>query len=258
MLIFDFDGVLINSLDEVTLTAYNAVTGEQVTSLAELPAALVGLFQHNRFHVQVIGDAILLMTWCLNNYRTQSEKILNPNEYEALICDAKASLTDRTLLIYETRSQFIANEPECWLALHHPYQPLWGELVERPKYVFIILTNKNRDATLRLCQHFGLNIQATDVYSGDHGTSKVENMRQIQKRLSDPPFYFIDDSVKNLRELENSVNVGNKMIRLLLASWGYTGPLDEKIAQQYGYPVIDQNDLIALLDKDRPKLATEQ
>ena len=258
MLIFDFDGVLINSLDEVTLTAYNAVTGTQVTSLTELPTALVGLFQHNRFHVQAIGDAILLMTWCLNNYRNQSEQILNSHEYENIISDAKASITDRTLLIYETRSQFIANEPECWLALHQPYQPLWGELVQRPEYVFIILTNKNRDATLRLCQHFGLNIQATDVYSGDHGTSKVENMRQIQKRFAVQPFYFIDDSVKNLRELENSLNVGNKMIRLLLASWGYTGPWDEKIARQYGYPVINQNDLIVLLDRDGPKLATEQ
>jgi phosphoglycolate phosphatase-like HAD superfamily hydrolase len=258
MLIFDFDGVLINSLDEVTLTAYNAVTGNHVTSLAELPAALVGLFQHNRFHVQAIGDAILLMTWCLNNYRNQPLQILNPHEYETLICGAKVSTIDRTLRIYETRSQFIANEPECWLALHQPYQPLWGELVQRPKYVFVILTNKNRDATLRLCQHFGLNIQATDVYSGDHGASKVENMRQIQKRFADQLFYFIDDSVKNLRKLENSANVENKMIRLLLASWGYTGPHDEKIAQQYGYPVLNQKKLITLLDRDRSKLATEQ
>ena len=258
MLIFDFDGVLINSLDEVTLTAYNAVTGNQVTSLAELPTALVGLFQHNRFHVQPIGDAISLMTWCLNNYRNQSAKILNPNEYEALISGAKAFINDRTLLIYETRSLFIANEPECWLALHQPYQPLWDELVRRPKYVFVILTNKNRDATLRLCQHFGLNIQETDIYSGDHGISKVENMRQIQKRFADQPFYFIDDSVKNLRELEDSVNVENNMIRLLLASWGYTGPRDEKVARQYGYPILNQKELIALLDKDRSKLAKEQ
>jgi len=252
MLIFDFDGVLINSLDEVTLTAYNAVTGKQVTSLADLPTALVGLFQHSRFHVQAIGDAILLMNWCLNNYRNKSEQILNPHEYEALLSDTTVSITDRTLRIYETRSQFIANDPECWLALHQPYQPLWGELIQRQKYMFIILTNKNRDATLRLCQHFGLNIHAVDVYSGDHGASKVENMRQIQKRFADQPFYFIDDSVKNLQELENSVNAENKMIRLLFASWGYTGPRDEKIAQQYGYPVLTQKDLIALLDKDRP------
>jgi len=253
MLIFDFDGVLINSLDEVTLTAYNAVTGKQVTSPAELPATLAGLFQHNRFHVQAIGDAILLMNWCLNNYRNKSEQILNPHEYEALISDATVSTTDRTLRIYETRSQFIASDPECWLALHRPYQPLWGHLLQRRKYPFVILTNKNRDATLRLCRHFGLNIHAVDVYSGDHGASKVENMRQIQKRFAGQPFGIIDDSVKNLRELDNSLNVENEMIRLLFASWGYTGPRDEKVAQEYGYPVLNQKDLMALLDKDRPK-----
>lgn len=257
MLIFDFDGVLINSLDEVTLTAYNAVTGKQVTSPADLPTALVGLFQHNRFHVQAIGDAILLMTWCLNNYRNQSEQILNPHEYETLISDTRASIIDRTLRIYETRSQFIAREPECWLALHQPYQPLWGELLQRPQYGFIILTNKNRDATLRLCDHFGFSIQATDVYSGDHGISKVENIKRIQKRFAGQPFTIIDDSVKNLRELENSINVENKLTRLLLATWGYTGPQDEKIAHQYGYPVLNQKELIALLDKARPMLATE-
>lgn len=250
MLIFDFDGVLINSLDEVTLTAYNAVTGKQVTSLADLPTALVGLFQHNRFHVQAIGDAISLMNWCLKNYRNKSGQILNPHEYETLISDAMASITDRTLRIYETRSQFIASDPECWLALHRPYQPLWGHLLQRRKYTFVILTNKNRDATLRLCQHFGLGVHAVDVYSGDHGASKVENMRQIQKRFTNQLYSFIDDSVKNLREIENSLNAENKMIRLLFASWGYTGPRDEKNAQEYGYPVLNQKDLIALLDKD--------
>lgn len=253
MLILDFDGVLINSLDEVTLTAYNTTTGKRVTSLADLPTALVGLFQGNRYHVQSIGDAILLMNWCLNNYRNKSEQILNPHEYEAVISGAAVSITDRTLRIYETRRQFIAKDPECWLALHQPYQPLWDQLIRRQKYAFVILTNKNRDATLRLCRHFGLGINAVDVYSGDQGTSKVQNMRQIQKRFGCQLFGFIDDSVKNLRELENSLNVGNKMIRLLLASWGYTGPQDEKIAQEYGYPVLNQRDLISLLDKDTLK-----
>ena len=253
MLILDFDGVLINSLDEVTLTAYNATTGKLVTSLADLPTALVGLFQRNRYHVQSIGDGILLMEWCLNYYRSASEKLLNPHEYEATISDAVGSLTDRTLRIYETRGRFIAKDPECWLGLHHPYQPLWDQLIQRQKLSFVLLTNKNRDATLRLCRHFGLGIQAADVYSGDRGTSKVENMRQIQERFGNQEFDFIDDSVKNLRDLEKSLDVGNKIIRLLLASWGYTGPQDEKVAQEYGYPVLNQKDLISLLDQDRLK-----
>jgi len=250
MLILDFDGVLINSLDEVALTAYNATTGKLVTSLADLPTALVGLFQRNRYHVQSIGDGILLMNWCLNNYSNKSEKNLKPHEYEAVISGAAVSLTDRTLRIYETRGQFIDKDPECWLALHQPYQPLWDQLIQHSKYAFVILTNKNRDATLRLCRHFGLGIHAVDVYSGDRGTSKVENMRQIQKRFENQTSDFIDDSVKNLRDLENSLNVGKKTIRLMLASWGYTGPRDEKIAREYGYPVLNQKDLISLLDQD--------
>jgi phosphoglycolate phosphatase-like HAD superfamily hydrolase len=252
MLIFDFDGVLIDSLDEVTVTAYNAVTGKQVTSLAELPTALVGLFQHNRFQVQPIGDAILLMNWCLKNYRNPAKPILNSHEYAALISGAAVSITDRTLQIWETRSQFITKAPESWLALHCPYQPLWGHLIGHRKYAFVILTNKNRDATLRLCQHFELDIHAVDVYSGDHGTGKVENMRRIQKRFKGLTFDFIDDSLKNLRELE-PLNVDNRVIRLLLASWGYIGPRDKKLAQEYGYPVLNQKELIALLDKDRPE-----
>ena len=253
MLILDFDGVLINSLDEVALTAYNATTGKLVTCLADLSTVLVGLFQRNRYHVQSIGDGILLMNWCLDNYGNKSGKILNPPEYEAVISGASVSLTDRTLRIYETRGQFIDKDPAGWLALHQPYQPLWDQLTRPPKNTFVILTNKNRDATLRLCRHFGLGIHADDVYSGDQGASKVDNMRQIQERFGDQLFSFIDDSIKNLRELENSLNVGDKTIRLLLASWGYTGPQDEKVAQEYGYPVLNQKDLIALLDEDALK-----
>ena len=190
----------------------------------------------------------MLMNWCLNHYRAAPDQILAPHEYEALIAGEAVPITDRTLRIYETRSQFIADDPESWLALHEPYQPLWDELIQRSNSVFVILTNKNRDAALRLCDHFGLGIQAADVYSGDDGRSKVENMRQIQKRYPDQPFGFIDDSVKNLRELEQYFNVDKQKIQLMFASWGYTGPGDEKIALKYGYTVLNQKDLIAMLD----------
>ena len=247
MLILDFDGVLINSLDEVTLTVYNTTTGKRVTSLADLPAALVGLFQRNRYHVQPIGDAILMMGWCLDHYRQCPTKNLTPGEYQALISNPQAPIIDRTNWIYETRSHFIARDFECWLALHQPYQPLWGELQQRSNFPYVVLTNKNRDATLRLCRHFGLSIEAANLYSGDQGVSKVENMQQIRKRFGDQNYRFVDDSVKNLQELAKAFSLGRKKIKMLLASWGYTGPGDEKKAQDDGFAVINQTDLIALV-----------
>ena len=247
MLILDFDGVLINSLDEVTLTVYNTTTGKRVTSLADLPAALVGLFQRNRYHVQPIGDAILMMGWCLDHYRQCPTKNLTPGEYQALISNPQAPIIDRTNWIYETRSHFIARDFECWLALHQPYQPLWGELQQRSNFPYVVLTNKNRDATLRLCRHFGLSIESANLYSGDQGVSKVENMQQIRKRFGDQNYRFVDDSVKNLQELAKAFSLGRKKIKMLLASWGYTGPGDEKKAQDDGFAVINQTDLIALV-----------
>jgi phosphoglycolate phosphatase-like HAD superfamily hydrolase len=252
MLIFDFDGVLVNSLDEVTLTVYNTATGERVTSLADLPAALVGLFQRNRYHVQPIGDAILLMNWCLHHYRRTSLDILNLKEYETLISVAEDSTAERTRRFYETRKRFIEKDPECWLALHQPYQPLWDELVRRPDYPVVILTYKNRDAILRLCRDFGLNIQRIDVYSADNWASKTENMQRIRERYGARQYYFLDDSLKNLKELDAALNRQQKMLIPLLASWGYTGPEAEKLARKCGYAVLKQTDAISLLGKFMP------
>jgi FMN phosphatase YigB (HAD superfamily) len=248
MLIFDFDGVLINSLDEVTITAYNASSGNLVTSLTALPADLVKLFQRNRFHVQSIGDSIVLMNWCLHHYKTAAAKILKHNKFNDILSKSSVALLERTNLIYKTRNHFIANDLRAWLTLHKPYQPLWSELIRRKKLAFVILTNKNRDATIRLCRYFGLNIKAKDVYSGDQGATKTENMQRIQDRFGPKSFWFIDDSVKNLQELDDTLNREKKPLSLLFASWGYTGPDDKKIAQEAGYPVLQQPDAILLLD----------
>jgi len=114
---------------------------------------------------------------------------------------------------------------------------------------YVILTNKNRDATLRLCRHFGLKIKTTDVYTGDQGVTKTENMQQIQNRFRGESFFLIDDSVKNLQELDIFFNHDKNTLTLLFASWGYTGPEDAKIAREYGYPIFRQTDMILLLDQ---------
>ena len=149
MIVFDFDGVLINSLDEVALTAYNAATGSLFTSLAEVPGTLVALFKRNRFHVQQIGDTIALMNWCIENHQFDSKRILSMKEYRTVATADTATLNSRTNLIYETRKCFIDSSPNRWLALHQVYQPLWNELIRYKKHPLVILTNKNHEATSR-------------------------------------------------------------------------------------------------------------
>lgn len=247
MLVHDFDGVLINSIDEVAVTAYNAAAGSLLTSLDELPEGALHLFRRNRFHVQPIGDAIPLMNWCVNNYEVNREKILTSSEYRAIISGCNVALTDRTTLIYEHRRKFIEKDETNWLAIHAPYQPLWTALTERIYCPIVILTNKNRDATVRLCHHFGLRIEEHYIYSGDHGISKIENMRKIRQRFRSSRYFFIDDSVKNLQDLDDHFNKEKKIVFPLFASWGYVGPRDSATAHQRGYRILSQEEFIIFL-----------
>ena len=248
MLILDFDGVLIDSLNEIVLTAYNATTGSLVTGEAELSDGLARMFKNNRFHVQPIGDAIALMQWCLDHWQENVEKILTHEEYLAVIRRSDTALKQRTNRIYAARQHFIGKDINRWFDLHQTYQPLWDELIRHHQRPFVILTNKNHDATLRLCRHFGLDIDADDIYSGDNGMTKIENMLKIWGRYGRRQFVFIDDSIKNLQELDWHFNKDEKALSLVLAAWGFIGAKDTQLAPQSGYPAWQQADVVALLE----------
>ena len=125
---------------------------------------------------------------------------------------------------------------------------LWNELTQRENDLFVILTNKNHDATVRLCRHFGLNIEAGNIYSGDNSTTKIENMLRIQERFGRQPYVFIDDSVLNLKELDSHFNREHEVLSLVLAAWGYIGAGDTRSAPDSGYRAFQQTDLIKFLD----------
>ena len=247
MLIFDFDGVIMDSVHEVAVTAFNMLKGNIVTQLNQLPQKALDLFLRNRFHVQPIGDAPLLMKWCLEIGATDPDKLLSSGEYEEIIKQVDEPVAARTTRFFETRNQFKTKDIKAWIELNAPVQPLWQIMIEKPTEDLVLLTNKNRDATISLSNHFGLMISDKNVYSGDHGTTKIENMTQIMQRFRQSTYAFIDDSVKNLREIDEHFNKEEKTISLIFATWGYTGPDDARTAKDFGYQVVALDEFIESL-----------
>jgi len=242
MLIFDFDGVLMDSVREIAVTAYNMLNDTIITRLNQLPQNALNLFLRNRFHVQPIGDAPVLMKWCLETGASDPEKLLSPKEYDEILGREEEPVAARTTRFFETRNRFKTMDINAWIALNAPVQPLWRIMIENPTESIVLLTNKNREATIALSSHFGLSISDTNIYSGDNGTTKIENMTQIMQRFRKPTFAFIDDSVKNLREIDEHFNKEEKIISLIFATWGYTGPDDARSARNFGYQVVTINE----------------
>jgi len=238
MLIFDYDGVLLDSVREIAVTAYNMLKGTIVTRLDQLPQNSLELFLRNRFHVQPIGDAPVLMNYCLEIGEVEPDKLMSPEEYDEIIKQVDEPVAARTTRFFKTRNLFKAKDLKAWTELNAPVQPLWQIMIEKPTENLVLLTNKNREATISLSKHFGLMISNDNIYSGDHGTTKIDNMTQIMQRFGKPAYGFIDDSVKNLRELDVHFNKDEKTISLIFATWGYTGPDDARTAKNFGYQVV--------------------
>jgi len=238
MLIFDYDGVMLDSVREIAVTAYNMLNNTIVTRLDQLPQNALELFLRNRFHVQPIGDAPVLMQYCLEIGETQPDKLMSPTEYEEIINRVDEPVAARTTRFFETRNIFKAKDIDAWRKLNAPVQPLWQIVIEKKTKELVLLTNKNRDATISLSSHFGLSISDENIYSGDHGTTKIDNLQQIMQRFRKPSYAFIDDSVKNLREIDEYFNREEQTISLIFATWGYTGPDDARTAQDFGYQVV--------------------
>lgn len=241
MLLFDFDGVLMDSLDEVVLTAYNAVTGELSKTEQELPEGFAKVLRRNRFHVQPAGDFLTIARWCLDRYASEPDRLLTAADYAAVLKGETAPLRERTAQFFKTRRALIQSLGDSWLALHKPYQPLWDALKPYAERV-VILTNKNREAVLRLTSHFNMTLVPEQIYSADGGATKLSNFMLITEHFPATQYHFIDDSLGNLRELRGHLIP-------LLASWGYIGPEDIAVAAKEGIEVQRQESLVKLLPR---------
>lgn len=248
MLIFDFDGVLADSLSEVLMTAYNTVTGELHTSLEELPPDYERLFRRHRYRVQPAADFPVFAQWCIQNCSGRPQGKLTSAEFKNLIDSAIDPPSMRRGRFFSTRKKFLAADRKAWLELNRPYYPLWDVLVRRGPECLVILTNKNRAAVLELCHHFGLAVASKNIYAADGGATKTENLAAILRRFKQPETYFLDDSILNLLELRAQGSIFSK-VNFLLANWGYVGPEDEARAHKEGIASYSQEEFITDLQR---------
>jgi FMN phosphatase YigB (HAD superfamily) len=249
MFLFDFDGVLMNSVKEAGLSAFNAVNKTRHRSLSALPEGCLDLFMNNIFHFHNPYTLCNLLKWCSENCSTNPDKILSREEFKVY-----ASLQqdiDRATInkyFYSVRVDFMESSPEEWLVLNEPYQLVWNKLVANGAENLIILTAKNRKAVYALCHHYGLKIPDENIYSGDNNLTKMDNFRSIVSRFGDQDYYFIDDHLTNLMDLDRDFNTeDSKSINLMLADWGYGDKYDFNEAEELGYEVISQDRLVSRL-----------
>ncbi|MBL7663356.1 hypothetical protein JNK13_11455 [bacterium] len=242
--VFDFDGVLMDSVHEVAVTAFRCITKETPTSLAQLPEHYLKNLLTNRHLVQPAGDFIVFARWCLD---THSVAELESKKFQGLLAREPQPLAERTKYFFSTRSKFIQENRDAWLALHQPFEPIWSEFKRRASELYIV-TYKNAAAVLELTAFFGLNFPTHRLYAGERGIKKSQHL-QVIMGTEPQALWFIDDSIQNLEAINNELGPELTQISLAHASWGYVHPSDQLKATELKIPVLSQTDVIQLLNQ---------
>ncbi|MCC6933086.1 MAG: hypothetical protein IT292_07510 [Deltaproteobacteria bacterium] len=245
MIVFDFDGVLINSLTEIAVNAYNVVTNSLHTDINEVDPSFIKLFKHNRHLAHKPEDFVVLAKWCHENAFHGPEQSLSTAKFNEMLEQETVPASQRLKTWFDTRKAFADKDLEAWLKLNYPYQPLWDALIKHGAENIVVLTTKNKNSVLDLSSHYGLNLLAKNVFSGESGITKPANFHAINKAFKQDTYTFIDDSLGNLIEIAE--NLPAESVQLMLASWGYVGSSDCAEAIKLGFQVCSQEEVISML-----------
>jgi phosphoglycolate phosphatase-like HAD superfamily hydrolase len=258
ILVFDFDGVICNSIHDSLMTALNTYIQfvPEHTLPLDNPLEPDSLFLFEKNHEPLFNRFSKLMP--MGNFaedyfvflriieKDKSEKVKDQASFNIF----KSSIPEEKLNAYQTlfyryRTHLQESDPESWAYLLPPF-PGIVEAIQTlsQRFLCAIATSKDRRSVDILLRSYGLGpyFRPENILDKDFAKSKREHLIQFHKE-HDTPFkniHFIDDKILHL------TSVKDLGIRAYLALWGFNTERERRIARENG--------LTPLLLEDLPQL----
>ena len=241
IIVFDFDGVLLDSSTELVITGFNLCSDHLVKSVEEVDP---DFFKRMRLHLNYArnGGETSTLAMLMHKYHDFN---MSRSEFDDIV---KSSRENGELLkvqsdYFDARRRLLKSDRKAWLNLNHPAQPIWDFLCKNMQGKISILTYKNPDAVVELCEHFGLSIK--EVFAIPSGITKANKLKEIAKDTGAEVVYYVDDAYKNLVEISSEIKELD--VRYLWASWGYGYEASMAKEGVADIKAITQEDLIQII-----------
>ncbi|MFZ9748499.1 MAG: HAD family hydrolase [Vulcanococcus sp.] len=222
LLVFDFDGVLVDGMLEYWWSARRAALslcpGQQLPERAPDGFALLRPLIHKGWEMVLAALELsrpdLDLGAYLSDYPQRTQQALQRWELTpAVLQEALESL----------RAQAIEEDPEAWRALHRPYPGIPERLrrLEAEGSDWLVLTTKGGAFARQLLA--GYDLQPKAVYGHEDG-SKPEVLLRLSE--ASEALWFVEDRRPTLETVRQTP--GLEAVRCFLVSWGYLGPRDRE------------------------------
>ena len=218
ILALDFDGVVIDSIEECLVVSYNALAihrgrPDRISNLSELDLKIVKEARRIRNFIRHGQDYVFIQLAL-----EQKVTIENQPDFDRFLEAHKSLNADFREIFYGERARFLEDKPEQWLTLN-PFYAGMQEFLEnfQPKKLLYIITTKLKENVLAIIDAARIDILPEHIHSADSDLTKTEIIQNLlnEKQISPERLHFIDDQVDMLIKAQR---IG---VNLYLAGWGY-------------------------------------
>lgn len=236
ILALDFDGVIVDSIEECLIIGHNAYsrhTGRgRAIARSEAMAAGIAIESRRLRNFIRYGEDYVFIFQALESGK--------PIATQAGFDDFMKSQTHLRAVFrerfYKERERFFSHQRAIWLSLN-PLYPGMDRFLARfePKSRLFIITTKNTDYVHPVLHHHGIRLTESHVLQATPQMTKRKHMMEIMDLYSVSPsrIHFVDDQVDTLMDARDSA------FHCYLAEWGYTNADQIMRAKKNKISVLD-------------------
>jgi phosphoglycolate phosphatase-like HAD superfamily hydrolase len=237
VVVFDFDGVIVDSIAECYISAYWAYNGFDIIRANMFnpdDEKIEMAFQKYRFLVGPAHEYYFLFKAIYKSLEDSGMDVLtlfDRNKSE-LISEAKAFGE----MFYRFRKIAQKEYPDLWIRLNPIYKGI-SDIIEAIslKHDFFIASTKDEDSIDIILKRNSLKIPLNRIYGKNFSFNKLFQLRNIMAvtEAQAKNIYFVDD---HLAHLESVSRLG---VQCFFAEWGYSNEDIKKEVKLRGFPVVN-------------------
>ncbi len=257
----DFDGVISNNLWDSLLTGYNVYRkfnpGTKIFGGVELTYENFNkirlmnndIFYQFRFLRSFAGAGMsqVLIFYVID----RKEEIKSQLEYDIFVSGfAESILKTFQDEFYVERNRLKSLDLQSWLKMSPPFAeilPQVEKLLENHN-VFIV-TSKDKDSVIMLCEQYGIKIDEKKIIGKDMGLNKAEKLDALAKQLNveKQEIGLVDDLFKHLLEVQEAG------FKPFFATWGYTTKELTESAASMGITLLTKDNFYDVINAELTK-----
>ena len=240
LLALDFDGVIVDSVLECAVVAYNGYQAYQrlatrINSPQEIPADMLTKFRSMRPYIRS-GEDYLSLFQALDADITISGQG-EFDKFHDIHLDRKESYYQ---LFYAEREALMIADNENWIALNPPYDGMieYMQSLNHELQLHIVSTKASKYIS-EILDNNGIRLSNEQVHQAGRGSSKADiiNFLFHKNHLSPGELAFVDDHPDTVQKVSETGAV------CFLAGWGYNTVEQRHLIMGNDIPVIGLNKL---------------